>query len=258
MCGIAGLIKLEHTDLDPKNVVMTLLSDIQARGTDAVGAAWEILGDERTYYNKQATRVNRFNPSIPDTAYVVLGHVRNATHGKPSNNENNHPVFGNRYIITHNGVVNPKKLASYKYRGETDTEVMLSYIEKDGWSGVPETPGNKSVAVWDMVEKELMLYTSSTSLYAIVHKGCLIWCSTDEPLKALRGEDASPIVMSLDVKKDTAYIIKPFKPKIEVTTYRISLHTAGAITTYVNDNDNYHSGYNSIGGYSNSYDGYMV
>lgn len=223
MCGIAGLLKLGESNLNPKKTLIELLTKIQQRGTDAVGACWEVPGDDRTFYLKQPGLVAGFNPDIPDNSFLVMGHVRNATHGSPANEENNHPIFGKRYIITHNGVVSAKKLDGYQLKGETDTEIMLSYIERDGWDGVPETPGTKSVAVWDMEKKELMLYTSTDALSVILVDNAIVWCSTMEPLIDLVNNDEYPFlnINKLKVKKNTAYIFKPFVQNVDIIEYTI-------------------------------------
>jgi len=228
MCGIAGILKLGNSSLNAKETVISLLSAIQHRGTDAVGVAWEIQGDNNTYYVKRPGLVANFNPKIPSNAIMVMGHVRAATHGGPENPENNHPLYGERYVITHNGVVSPKKRSDYHYKGQTDTEIMLSYVEKDGWDGIPETPGSKSVAVWDMDNKELFLYTSNESLYMIIHDQALLWCSEEKPLIAFREKlTDDPIITKIVVKPNRGYIFKPLSKNANIINYTVKPNVTG-------------------------------
>jgi predicted glutamine amidotransferase len=230
MCGITGVIKFGDTKLNPKSTIMSLLGGIQNRGLDAVGVAWETQNDPITYYVKQQGLVNSFNPDIPDDAVVLLGHVRHATHGSPNNNENNHPLYGDRYVIVHNGVVNPKRIDGYRYKGETDTEIMLSYVEKYGWDGVPKSPGSKVVGIWDMETKELFLYTSDSSLHAMFYKNCLLWCSEESPLLSLRNEkEDDPILTMLEIKKETGYIFKPYSNNVTVIRYEVKPNLGGVM-----------------------------
>ena len=83
-------------------------------------------------------------------SHIALGHTRTPTQGSPKDNDNNHPVESDNWILVHNGSVSQMpRLPGYKYKGEVDSEVLVSYIEKYGLKeGLPYVErGTASVAV---------------------------------------------------------------------------------------------------------------
>jgi hypothetical protein len=83
--------------------------------------------------------IDKVTPLVSKSKAILL-HTRSATHGSPSNNFNNHPIIGSKYILVHNGIVETD--TKYDARGETDTEQMLRSMEVNGLvDGLNKTKG---------------------------------------------------------------------------------------------------------------------
>jgi len=119
---------------------------------------------------------------------VTLVHTRAATHGSPRNNNNNHPIIGLEKVLIHNGIVWGEKLNDYPYKGECDSEILLSYIERFGITeGLKKSHGSIAVAFCDMAApKKLWLYSYSSPLWlAYVPKWGVLFGSTKEIVRAI-------------------------------------------------------------------------
>ncbi len=140
MCGIVGYIGKNQA----APIILGGLEKLEYRGYDSAGMA--IISEEgKLTYQKSVGRlkvleeITHGGSLLP--GYAGIGHTRWATHGVPSN-ENAHPHFNEAETIAvvHNGIIEnyiqlkdmlTKK--GYKFRSETDTEVlahMLDYYYK--------------------------------------------------------------------------------------------------------------------------------
>ncbi len=131
MCGIFGY-------LGPKNaseVILEGLKRLEYRGYDSWGIA--VLAKE-IKINKQVGAVGDLtqNTNLPKSS-VGIGHTRWATHGGIAQN-NAHPHFSsdNSFALAQNGIVENYALLKkelikkgYKFKTETDTEVIVRLIE---------------------------------------------------------------------------------------------------------------------------------
>lgn len=88
-------------------------------------------------------------------AHMVIAHTRAWTQGHPNNNNNNHPVASKQYVMVHNGTCSlMDRIKGYPYKGTVDSEVLLSYVERDGIEkGLAELRGTASVAIFDSKDK---------------------------------------------------------------------------------------------------------
>lgn len=78
-------------------------------------------------------------PKLGDAVFGIA-HVRKATHGRPENNANNHPiVLGKNAIIAHNGIVRPPKWLPAT--GECDSEQLGLYFKDKGPEALKEFIG---------------------------------------------------------------------------------------------------------------------
>ena len=135
MCGIVAYKG------DPKlasEVIFNGLKLLEYRGYDSCGIG--VLDGENIKTFKWKGRVanteKKFQKARIDSG-ITIGHTRWATHGEP-NDTNSHPIisFNKEFAIVHNGIIeNYKELKDlliekkYKFYTETDTEVLVNFIE---------------------------------------------------------------------------------------------------------------------------------
>jgi glucosamine--fructose-6-phosphate aminotransferase (isomerizing) len=135
MCGIVGYVG--HRDAYP--IIITGLKRQEYRGYDSTGVA--LINDTGLHIFKKKGKVAELEQSLigkPVSGNIGIGHTRWATHGEPSD-VNAHPHRSNngKLVMIHNGIIeNYAQLKSeltkkgYKFKSETDTEVLLNFIEE--------------------------------------------------------------------------------------------------------------------------------
>jgi glucosamine--fructose-6-phosphate aminotransferase (isomerizing) len=133
MCGIVGYT-------GPKEaypIVITGLKRLEYRGYDSTGVA--LLNHGLKVYKKKG-RVSELEDTIVGKdlhAHTGIGHTRWATHGEPSDiNAHPHTSASGKLAMIHNGIIEnyaqlKKELIKkgYVFTSETDTEVLLNFIE---------------------------------------------------------------------------------------------------------------------------------
>jgi glutamine phosphoribosylpyrophosphate amidotransferase len=107
MCGIAGYSLSPGSKVGRTLAAQALLAAIAERGADAVGYAYQSVGDEYPTVVKQRTPASHLleRVAVPDYAGQLLVHVRDYTKGHPSIAANNHPVRHGPVVGIHNGVI---------------------------------------------------------------------------------------------------------------------------------------------------------
>jgi glucosamine--fructose-6-phosphate aminotransferase (isomerizing) len=134
MCGIVGYI---GNDLKGKEVVLNGLSRLEYRGYDSAGIALKYDDTLKVVKSQGVVQKLIDNLINEDESKIVIGHTRWATHGEPSQ-VNAHPHVSNNgnIVLVHNGIIEnyetlKKKLLEegYTFHSETDTEVLVNWIE---------------------------------------------------------------------------------------------------------------------------------
>ena len=134
MCGIVAYIGSQKA----YPIILKGLKRLEYRGYDSAGIA--LFGEKvETFKRKgRVAELEAWEEKIIETATVGIGHTRWATHGEPSD-ANAHPHTSNNGQLTlvHNGIIeNYASLKQeliqkgYVFKSETDTEVLVNFIEE--------------------------------------------------------------------------------------------------------------------------------
>jgi len=134
MCGIVAYIGTQKA----YPIILKGLKRLEYRGYDSAGIA--LFGEQVECYKRKGrvAELEEWKEKITETATVGIGHTRWATHGEPSD-ANAHPHTSNNGQLTlvHNGIIEnyaslKQELVQkgYTFKSETDTEVLVNFIEE--------------------------------------------------------------------------------------------------------------------------------
>ena len=135
MCGIVGYVGSK----DAYPILIKGLHRLEYRGYDSAGIALiNPAGKLNVYKSKgKVTELEHFVEDKDTSGTTGIAHTRWATHGEP-NDVNAHPHYSENGSIAliHNGIIEnyggPKAMLAekgYTFRSETDTEVLVQFIE---------------------------------------------------------------------------------------------------------------------------------
>lgn len=212
MCGIVGYIG----DKQAYPILINGLKRLEYRGYDSAGVS--ILNKTVKVFKKKGkvSDLDDFASKKDTSGTIGIGHTRWATHGEP-NDVNAHPhiSMNGHFILIHNGIIEnysrlKEKLTDrgYKFKSETDTEVLANLIEYIYLKGKVTA----EIAVRLALSKVVGAYG-----LAIICKG--------EPDKLIAARKGSPLVIG--VGEGEYYIASDATPIVE--------HTKSVI--YLNDDD---------------------
>lgn len=134
MCGIVGYIGPREA----YPIIITGLKRQEYRGYDSTGVA--LINEDGLKVYKKKGKVAELEQTLLGKnlhANIGIGHTRWATHGEPSDvNAHPHQSNGGKLAIIHNGIIenyaqlrNDLLKKGYKFKSETDTEVLANFIE---------------------------------------------------------------------------------------------------------------------------------
>lgn len=132
MCGICAVISKTNITKPQFEQFKELLVYTQVRGTDATGYAYND-GTNLTVY-KGPSKASEF---VKDMKHfggnILMGHTRAKTKGSENNNDNNHPILYNNFMLVHNGCCSNDdevfKKFGMKRNAQVDSEVIVALID---------------------------------------------------------------------------------------------------------------------------------
>ncbi len=177
MCGIVGIISSKQVS----SRIINSLKKLEYRGYDSAGIATLVKGNINEV--KCEGRVDALEKQISKfnlKGDIGIGHVRWATHGKPSK-INAHPHSSDQVSVVHNGIIENstilKKLLEkkgYVFKSQTDTEVIAHLV----------TDYLKKNSLKDTIIKVLKKLHGSFALGIIIknHKDLMVGARRGSPL----------------------------------------------------------------------------
>jgi glucosamine--fructose-6-phosphate aminotransferase (isomerizing) len=139
MCGIIGYIGKEPA----VPILIEGLKKLEYRGYDSAGVA--VLQNGKIELRRAVGKLQNLETVLRNetlSGRIGVGHVRWATHGRPSE-ENAHPHRAGSVVVVHNGIIEnyvalKKELSAQgrAFQSETDTEVIAHLIDSIVKKGV--------------------------------------------------------------------------------------------------------------------------
>lgn len=210
MCGIVAYVG--KRDVFP--ILIKGLTRLEYRGYDSAGVA--ILNKNKLNVYKKKGKVNDLTNWIGKknkSGNIGIGHTRWATHGEP-NDKNSHPhsSIDGSFAIIHNGIIEnysslKKELLErgYKFKSETDTEVVVHLIDD-----IRKTSGVTTEEAFKL------------ALNSIIGAYALVLVSKETPNQLLAARKSSPLVIG--VGDGEFFLASDATPIIEYTNRVIYLN----------------------------------
>ena len=134
MCGIVAYIGSQKA----YPIILKGLKRLEYRGYDSSGIA--LFGEQMETFKRKGrvAELDVWDEKMIETATVGIGHTRWATHGEPSDaNAHPHTSKSGQLTLVHNGIIEnyaslKQELVQkgYTFKSETDTEVLVNFIEE--------------------------------------------------------------------------------------------------------------------------------
>ncbi len=212
MCGIVAYVGSKKAF----PILIKGLKRLEYRGYDSAGIA---LVNDTTNVYKRLGKVNDLESFIQNKnteGSIGIGHTRWATHGEPSDdNAHPHTSMNGKFTLVHNGIIenyshikNQLIERGYVFQSETDTEVLVNFIE--------------NIYQEQKVDAELAVRVALSKVIGAY--GLVISC-VDEPDKLIAARKGSPLVIG--VGDNEYFLASDASPIIEYTDQVI----------YMNDED---------------------
>jgi glucosamine--fructose-6-phosphate aminotransferase (isomerizing) len=216
MCGIVGYT-------GPREafpVILKGLKRLEYRGYDSSGIA--LLNNNALNVYKKKGKVAELEEYVIGKniqGHIGIGHTRWATHGEPSDrNAHPHQSQSGELAMIHNGIIenytqikNDLLAKGYTFKSDTDTEVLLNFIE--------DIKKNNSCSL----EEALRI-----ALKRIVGAYCILLISADDPETIIAARKGSPLVIGIGkgehfLASDASPIIEYTKEVVYVNDYEIAI-----------------------------------
>ena len=217
MCGIVGYTGSRHA----YPVVVKGLKRLEYRGYDSAGVAIQgEVGPLRVY--KKKGKVADLEESVLGQDLqggTAIGHTRWATHGAPSDrNAHPHRSANGKLAMIHNGIIEnyhqlKQELISkgYQFHSDTDTEVLLNFIE--------EIQRNNNCSLEEAIRVALKRVTGA---YVI------LLLNEDDPGTIIAARKGSPLVIGVGqhehfLGSDASPMLEYTKQVVYVNDYELAI-----------------------------------
>src|SRR6185436_384376 len=216
MCGIVGYTGPREA----YPIIIKGLKRLEYRGYDSTGVALQNGAGVKVY--KKKGKVAELEDAIVGKdlhAHVGIGHTRWATHGEPSDlNAHPHRSAGGKLAMIHNGIIeNYAQLKTelinkgYTFKSETDTEVLLNFIE--------EIKKNNNC---DLEEAVRVALKRVTGAYVI------LLLNSDDPDTIIAARKGSPLVIGIGkgehfLGSDASPMLEYTKEVVYVNDYELAI-----------------------------------
>ncbi|MFN4893476.1 MAG: glutamine--fructose-6-phosphate transaminase (isomerizing) [Bacteroidota bacterium] len=217
MCGIVGYTGPRHA----YPVVVKGLKRLEYRGYDSAGVAIQDLDGPIRVYKKKG-KVAQLEESVIGQDIqggTAIGHTRWATHGEPSDrNAHPHRSASGKLAMIHNGIIEnyhqlKQELTTkgYQFQSDTDTEVLLNFIE--------EIQRNNNCTLEEALRVALKRVTGA---YVI------LLLSEDDPGTIIAARKGSPLVIGVGqhehfLGSDASPMLEYTKQVVYVNDYELAI-----------------------------------
>lgn len=215
MCGIVAYIG--HRNAFP--IILNGLKRLEYRGYDSSGIA--LLNNGLKVYKKKGKVAALEDDTVGQDLQgkIGIGHTRWATHGEPSDrNAHPHQSANGKLAMIHNGIIenyavlkNELLKKGYKFKSDTDTEVLLNFIE--------DIQENNECTL----EEALRI-----ALKRVVGAYVIILLDAENPDTLIAARKGSPLVIGIGkgehfLASDASPIVEYTKEVVYVNDYEIAI-----------------------------------
>lgn len=179
MCGIFGWIKPRNSSghgLNLDKLTKAGMLETIPRGRDATGFYTPGHG-----IVKDAVIASEFTFPKVGHERLFIGHCRAASIGAAINPLNAHPFDCGDFVVVHNGTIRGiKPLPEYEYEGDTDSEILTSYIHKYGVkSGIERSGAMGALVIMDTGTNRIYFWSNDARPMEICrYRGMIFFAST--------------------------------------------------------------------------------
>ncbi len=202
MCGIVGYIG----NKEAYPILIKGLHRLEYRGYDSAGVAL-LNGSLNVYKCKgKVADLEAFTKDKDKKGNIGIAHTRWATHGEP-NDVNAHPHYSQsgNIVLIHNGIIEnysplkeELKKRNFKFKSETDTEVLVQLIEN--------IKDNENVPLAEAVR---------IALNQVVGAYAIVVLAKDNPDELIAAKKGSPLVIG--VGENEFFVGSDATPIVEYT-----------------------------------------
>lgn len=222
MCGIVGYTGPRQAYA----VILKGLKRLEYRGYDSSGIA--LLNDDLKVYKKKGKVAELEDSLIGQSMHgnTGIGHTRWATHGEPSDrNAHPHLSASGRLAMIHNGIIEnyasikqELEKKSYRFNSDTDTEVLLNFID--------DIQQHNDCSLEEAVR---------VALKRVVGAYCILLIDQQDPETIIAARKGSPLVIGIGknehfLASDASPIIEYTKEVVYVNDYELAIVKPGELT----------------------------